>query len=145
VTASLTGISTLYYISFRRRIQKFKLSHITVRESPRINRASNVEQSIFKSVLSKTSREASKKMASVLDSSDSATVEAVHEGCEAATYAPPERGWLRIGAVAAASALAGGLAAAWFYRKTLARLRQAETNGHGTEINSSEAGFEEHF
>ena len=31
-----------------------------------------------------------------------------------------------MGAVAAASALAGGLAAAWFYRKTLARLHQAE-------------------
>ncbi|MGB7548791.1 MAG: hypothetical protein WBM14_13655 [Terracidiphilus sp.] len=33
-----------------------------------------------------------------------------------------------MGVVAAASALAGGLAAAWFYRKTLARLRQAEGN-----------------
>jgi hypothetical protein len=35
-------------------------------------------------------------------------------------------GWLKVGAVAAASALAGGLAAAWYYRHTLARLRQAE-------------------
>jgi len=33
-----------------------------------------------------------------------------------------------MGAIAAASALAGGLAAAWFYRKTLTRLRQAEDN-----------------
>jgi hypothetical protein len=41
----------------------------------------------------------------------------------------PERGprsLFRVGVVAAASALAGGLAMAWFYRKTLARLRQAE-------------------
>ncbi|HVZ83438.1 MAG TPA: hypothetical protein VG893_07155 [Terracidiphilus sp.] len=29
-------------------------------------------------------------------------------------------------AVAAASALVGGLAAAWYYRKTLARLQEAE-------------------
>lgn len=34
--------------------------------------------------------------------------------------------WLKVGAVAAASALAGGIAAAWFYRKTLTRLRQEE-------------------
>lgn len=38
----------------------------------------------------------------------------------------PASGWLKMGVVAAASALAGGLAAAWFYRKTLARLREAE-------------------
>ena len=36
------------------------------------------------------------------------------------------RGWTKVGAIAAASALAGGLAAAWFYRKTLNRLREAE-------------------
>jgi hypothetical protein len=35
-------------------------------------------------------------------------------------------GWLKVGAVAAASAVLGGLAAAWFYRKTLSRLREAE-------------------
>lgn len=34
--------------------------------------------------------------------------------------------WLRVGAVAAASALLGGLAVLWYYRKTLARLREAE-------------------
>jgi hypothetical protein len=36
--------------------------------------------------------------------------------------------WLRMAAVAAASAALGGLAAAWFYRKTLTRLREADTN-----------------
>jgi len=35
-------------------------------------------------------------------------------------------GWLRLGIVAGASALAGGIAAAWWYRKTLAKLRQAD-------------------
>ena len=34
--------------------------------------------------------------------------------------------WLRIGAIAAASAVVGGLAAAWFYRKTLSRFQAAE-------------------
>jgi hypothetical protein len=41
-----------------------------------------------------------------------------------ANQRPP--GWLKLGVVAAASVLAGGLAAAWWYRKTLARLHQAE-------------------
>jgi hypothetical protein len=35
-------------------------------------------------------------------------------------------GWFRVGTVAVASALAGGLLAAWWYRKTLKKLRQAE-------------------
>lgn len=35
-------------------------------------------------------------------------------------------GWLKMGAVAATSALLGGLAAAWFYRKTLSQFREAE-------------------
>jgi hypothetical protein len=38
----------------------------------------------------------------------------------------PPPGWLKLGVVAAASVFAGGLAAAWWYRKTLTRLRQAE-------------------
>jgi hypothetical protein len=36
-------------------------------------------------------------------------------------------GWLKMGTVAAASALAGGLAAAWYYRKTLKALQEAES------------------
>jgi hypothetical protein len=35
-------------------------------------------------------------------------------------------GWVRVGAIAAASAVLGGLAAAWFYRKALSQLREAE-------------------
>jgi hypothetical protein len=37
-------------------------------------------------------------------------------------------GWLKVGVAAAASALAGGLAAAWWYRKTLKKLRQPGEN-----------------
>jgi hypothetical protein len=32
--------------------------------------------------------------------------------------------WIKVGVIAAATALAGGLAAAWWYRKTLKTLRQ---------------------
>jgi hypothetical protein len=42
-------------------------------------------------------------------------------------------GWLKLGVVAAASVLLGGLAAAWWYRKALAQLHQAEekpSNSH---------------
>ncbi len=39
--------------------------------------------------------------------------------------------WLKLGAIAAASALAGGLAAAWYYRKTLDTLRKADFDSVG--------------
>jgi len=42
-----------------------------------------------------------------------------------------------MGVVAAASAVAGGLAAAWFYRKTLTRLQQAAEEDHSPEINTA--------
>jgi hypothetical protein len=51
---------------------------------------------------------------------------------ESASLAPgeaPQEGkarWVKVGLVAVGSALAGGLAAAWWYRKTLARLQEAE-------------------
>jgi hypothetical protein len=35
-------------------------------------------------------------------------------------------GWLKLGILAATSMLAGGLAAAWWYRKAITQLRQAE-------------------
>ena len=38
----------------------------------------------------------------------------------------PSSGRLNLAFVAAASALAGGLAAAWWYRKTITKLRQAD-------------------
>jgi len=49
-----------------------------------------------------------------------------HEFDRSPAQAAPSRSWLRVGFVAAASAVAGGVAAAWYYRKTLARLRQAD-------------------
>ena len=45
--------------------------------------------------------------------------------------------WLKLGAIAAASALVGGLAAAWWYRNTLTKLRQAEENSQNLDSGSS--------
>lgn len=55
--------------------------------------------------------------------------------------APVPPGWLKVGAVAAASAVLGGMAAAWFYRKTLAQLREAEhkTSASGSKIIEDES------
>jgi hypothetical protein len=39
--------------------------------------------------------------------------------------------------VAAASALAGGLAAAWWYRKTLSKLNQTEVNAVNPDSGTS--------
>ena len=38
------------------------------------------------------------------------------------------RRWLEVGVVAAASVLVGGLAVAWWYRKTLSKLHEAGEN-----------------
>jgi len=48
-------------------------------------------------------------------------------------------GWFKVGAVAAASALAGGLVAAWWYRKALSRLREGEANVQNPHFGISEA------
>jgi hypothetical protein len=54
------------------------------------------------------------------------------------TESPPSDGrfpaWIKVGAIAAASALAGGLAAAWFYRNTLNKLRQAESGADNSDF-----------
>ena len=43
-----------------------------------------------------------------------------------AKRAPGPTKWFKVGVLTAFSAMAGGMAAAWYYRKTLLRLRQAE-------------------
>ena len=48
--------------------------------------------------------------------------------------------WLKVSAIAAASGLAGGLAAAWFYRKALTRLQNA-----GSEPADSNFGRQEWY
>jgi hypothetical protein len=45
---------------------------------------------------------------------------------------------LRLGAVAAVSAIAAGLAAAWWYRKTLKKLRQAEETAQNPQFGIPE-------
>jgi hypothetical protein len=53
---------------------------------------------------------------------------------------PHSGGWLRLGVIAAASALAGGVAAAWWYRNTLQKLRQAEERPTNPEYGISGEG-----
>jgi hypothetical protein len=53
----------------------------------------------------------------------------------------PERplsGWLKVAGVAAVSAMAGGLAAAWWHRKTLIKLRQGERGSRNPEFRIPE-------
>ena len=42
-------------------------------------------------------------------------------------------GWLKVAAVAAVSALAGGMAAAWWHRKTLIKLQQGDDHPRNPE------------
>ena len=51
--------------------------------------------------------------------------------------------WLKVGLFAAASALAGGMAAAWYYRKTLTRLRQAENEAPAAEFSVADDDLDE--
>jgi len=59
--------------------------------------------------------------------SDSSTSQA-NSASDAGNVRQPA-GWLKVAAVAAASGLVGGLAAAWWHRKTLAKLRQEAEPG----------------
>jgi hypothetical protein len=47
-------------------------------------------------------------------------------------------GWFKVGTVAAASALAGGLVAAWWYRKTLKKLQMAEEDAQNPHFGIPE-------
>ena len=79
-------------------------------------------------------------MASPLESFDSTTAAPEHAREEQQKAQPP--GWLKVGAIAAASALAGGLAAAWFYRKTLTKLQDGENGVRNGQVRTSEADWE---
>jgi flagellar basal body-associated protein FliL len=46
-------------------------------------------------------------------------------------------GWLKIGVLAVASAVAGGVATAWWYRKTLERLRETGEAGKNPQFGIS--------
>jgi flagellar basal body-associated protein FliL len=72
-----------------------------------------------------------------LDSKDSSTQEDSRK-------APGQSSsWIKVGAVAAVSALAGGLAAAWFYRKTLRRMHAAESDPEDSNFRTAETPEDE--
>ena len=54
-------------------------------------------------------------------------------------------GWVKVGAIAAASAALGGLAAAWFYRKTLSQLQEATHELSDSPTHATKSEMEEDF
>jgi len=64
----------------------------------------------------------------LLESSTSAEIEPNKERAS---------GWLKLGAIAAASVLVGGLATAWWYRKTLTKLNEAGTIASSPDCGTS--------
>jgi hypothetical protein len=55
----------------------------------------------------------------------------------------PRGGLLKLGAVAAASALLGGIAAAWWYRKTLQKLHETGENNNNPHFGIGSAHVDE--
>jgi hypothetical protein len=51
---------------------------------------------------------------------------------------PPLAAWVKVSGVAAVSALAGGLAAAWYYRNTLKRLQNGAEQPSDTNFGISD-------
>jgi hypothetical protein len=85
-------------------------------------------------------------MPNTLKSSSSEPETPLHSA-DAPHPSPPSapQGWLKVGAIAAGSAALGGLAAAWFYRKTLSRLREAGDDLQNPIPNITENETEEDF
>jgi len=72
---------------------------------------------------------------------ETSPVESTHSSISSESEARPSA-WIKVGVVAAASALAGGLAAAWFYRNTLNRFRQAESDGENSDFGRADPDAE---
>lgn len=85
-------------------------------------------------------------MANAIKSSSS-EVKAAARDAEAVDFGHSRAsgGWLKVGAIAAGSAVLGGLAAAWFYRKTLSQLREAGHEIPDLVPNITENETEEDF
>jgi membrane associated rhomboid family serine protease len=72
---------------------------------------------------------------------ETSPVESANSSISSESEARPSA-WVKVGFVAAASALAGGLAAAWFYRKTLNRFRQAESDSENSDFGRADPDAE---
>lgn len=60
-----------------------------------------------------------------------------------AKRAPWPTKWFKVGVLTAFSAMAGGMAAAWYYRKTLLQLRQAENLLQNQETGPSSTNMDD--
>jgi hypothetical protein len=67
------------------------------------------------------------------------TVEQSTTSADPSVLQPRRSKWLKATAVTAVSAFTGGLAAAWYYRKTLSQLREARSNGNNSNFGSPES------
>ncbi len=133
-TVSITGISTAYYRFGRMQIPKLKVSqHVGFRILESFD-ASDRRPPVSRQTAEGRMESGESPMTNPPESSSSPP--------QSAQTSRPS-GWLKVGAVAAASALAGGLAAAWFYRKTLTRLRQAEDQPPNPAFNMTESDLDE--
>jgi hypothetical protein len=56
---------------------------------------------------------------------------------------PKPANWLKLGLITAGSALAGGIAVAWWYRKTLAKLHETGENPKNPDFRISPEGSDE--
>jgi len=60
-----------------------------------------------------------------MDHLTTTTVDQSTASADPSVFQPHRSRWFKVTAVAAVSAFTGGLAAAWYYRKTLSQLQQA--------------------
>jgi len=94
-----------------------------------LSRHASKDEAEFLSHCTSKSHESKKEnMTTSLESSTSSASKPVPD--------TPSR-WLKLGLIAAASAFAGGLAAAWWYRQTLAKLRQSEETAQNPDFRIS--------
>jgi len=63
--------------------------------------------------------------------------ESVSSREDEAAQSEPSR-WVKVGVIAAVSALSAGLAVAWWYRKSVEKLREAEEMGENPVFGISE-------
>jgi hypothetical protein len=91
-------------------------------------RASNGEAKQLELLLARPEAAGKERMTTPLKSSTSSPKD------QAKTELP---GWFKLGVVTAASALVGGLAAAWWYRKTLEKLREGPESTENPDFRIS--------
>ena len=74
-----------------------------------------------------------------MDHLTTTTVDQSTASADPSVFQPHRSRWFKVTAVAAVSAFTGGLAAAWYYRKTLSRLQEAEPEARNSNFGMYES------